>query len=217
MCNLYSIKTDQAELRRTFGVIKDNAGNLPDLPGVFPDQMAPVIRLQDGERELLQMRWGFPSPPNVPGNHAVTNVRNGSSPYWRAWLKPEYRVLVPFTSFCEYEDTKPRKTPTWFALNEGRPTIAFAGIWRPWKGTRGTKTHPVEGEHHLFSFLTTDPNAEVKPIHPKAMPVILTTDDEYEAWLTAPVEEALKLQRPLPDGTLQIVAKGERSDPAEAA
>jgi Ca2+-binding RTX toxin-like protein len=39
--------------------------------------------------------------------------------------------LVPFTSFCEYEDTKPRKTLTWFALPEERPLAAFAGNWRP--------------------------------------------------------------------------------------
>ena len=35
--------------------------------------------------------------------------------------------------------------------------------------------------------------AEVGAIHPKAMPVILTTPDEVETWMTAPPEEALKL------------------------
>jgi hypothetical protein len=29
--------------------------------------------------------------------------------------------VVPATSFCEYADTKPRKTPKWFALGEDRP------------------------------------------------------------------------------------------------
>ncbi len=58
----------------------------------------------------------------------------------------------------------------------------------------------------------------VGPIHPKAMPVILTTPEEYHVWLNAPTEEALKLQRPLPDEMLQIVAEGAKSDkPAEAA
>jgi putative SOS response-associated peptidase YedK len=47
------------------------------------------------------------------------------------------------------------------------------------------------------------------------MPVILTTPDEYEMWLNAPVEEALKLQRPLPDDMLEIVSEGPRSDPPE--
>jgi hypothetical protein len=53
--------------------------------------------------------------------------------------------------------------------------------------------------------------------HPKAMPVILTTPDEVETWMTAPPDEALKLQRPLPDGALRIVARGVKEDPAEAA
>jgi putative SOS response-associated peptidase YedK len=156
---------------------------------------------------------GFPPPPNL-SKLPVTNVRNTKSPYWRGWLKPEFRCLVPLTSFCEYEDTKPRKTPTWFALSGERPLAAFAGIWRPWTGTRGTKAEPVEGEHLLFSFLTTDANAEVGAVHPKAMPALLTTDAEFDTWLRAPVEEALKLQRPLPDGALQIVARGDRQDAA---
>jgi putative SOS response-associated peptidase YedK len=75
-----------------------------------------------------------------------------------------------------------------------------------------------EGEttNDLYAFLTTEANAEVFAIHPKAMPVILTTPEEVETWMTAPVEEALELQRPLPDGTLRIVARGVKEDPAPA-
>jgi putative SOS response-associated peptidase YedK len=49
------------------------------------------------------------------------------------------------------------------------------------------------------------------------MPVILTTPDEVETWMTAPPDEALKLQRPLPDRALRIVARGVKEDPAEIA
>jgi putative SOS response-associated peptidase YedK len=162
-----------------FRVAHDRTGNQPPRPSVFPDQLAPVIRVErDGSREMLDMRWGFPPPPNL-GTRPVTNVRNVKSPYWRAWLKPEFRCLVPATSFCEYTDSTP-KVPHWFALGADRPVFAFAGIWRPWTGTRKGDT----GEHLLFAFLTTAPNDVVKPVHSKAMPVILT-GDECDAWLEA--------------------------------
>ena len=74
-------------------------------------------------------------------------------------------------------------------------------------GTRKGET----GEHRLFAFLTTEPNALVRPVHAKAMPVILTGDDA-ETWLTAPVEVALQLQHPAPEGQLSIVATGARKD-----
>jgi hypothetical protein len=89
---------------------------------------------------------------------------------------------------------------------------AFAGIWRPWTGVRGPKSAPIEGEHFVFSFLTCASNDLVRPIHAKAMPVILASREEYDQRLTAPVPEALKLQRPLPNGLRQIVATGERED-----
>jgi putative SOS response-associated peptidase YedK len=40
----------------------------------------------------------------------------------------------------------------------------------------------------------------------------LTTPDEVKTWMTAPADEALKLQRPLADGTLRIVARGVKED-----
>src|SRR5258706_10850086 len=39
---------------------------------------------------------------------------------------------------------------------------------------------PIPGPHLVYGFLTTEPNAIVEPIHPKAMPVILTTDEERD-------------------------------------
>jgi hypothetical protein len=144
-------------------------------PGIFPDQLAPIVRNSvDGKRELVMARWGMPGPLQF-GGQPVTNIRNVSSAHWRGWLEARNRCLVPATSFCEYEDTKPRKTPTWFALSEDRRLFAFAGLRTRWRGVRGPKSAPVEGEHELFGFLTTEANAMVAPIHSKAMPVILTT------------------------------------------
>ncbi len=60
--------------------------------------------------------------------------------------------------------------------------------------------------------MTTEPNAIVAPIHTKAMPVILRTQEEVDLWMTAPAQEALTLQRPLPAAALRIVARGGKSD-----
>jgi putative SOS response-associated peptidase YedK len=212
MCNLYSLTKGQAAIRDLFRARLDRTGNLPLFPGIFPDQMAPIVRSGDGgERELVMARWGMPGPPQF-GGAPVTNIRNLRSPHWRGWLGAHHRCLVPATSFCEYADTKPRKTPIWFALSEDRPLFAFAGLWTAWRGVRGPKSAPIEGRHELFGFLTTKANAEVAPIHPKAMPVILTKPDEFERWLEADILDALELQRSLPDGALRIVASGEQED-----
>jgi putative SOS response-associated peptidase YedK len=213
MCNLYSMARSRDEVRRLFQVGQDRTANQPPLPAIFPDQFAPVVRVdRDGGRVIEAMRWGFPPPPNL-GNRPVTNVRNVASPYWRGWLKPQWRCLVPATSFCEYTDSQP-KVPHWFALDPSRPLFAFAGIWRPWTGTRGTKAAPDEGEHRLFSFLTTEPNDVVRPVHEKAMPVMLTTEAEWSMWLAGETTEALALQLPFPAERMAIVATGQRQDAA---
>ncbi|MDF2812796.1 MAG: putative response-associated peptidase [Microvirga sp.] len=64
----------QQAIRDLFRVGRDLTGNLPPLPGIFPDYMAPIVRTsRDGERVLEMMRWGFPPPPNQ-SNYPVTNV-----------------------------------------------------------------------------------------------------------------------------------------------
>jgi putative SOS response-associated peptidase YedK len=146
----------------------------------------------------------------------VTNIRTVASPHWRRWLGVESRCVVPFSSFSENETLAGgSRTPVWFALDERRPLAFFAGLWTRWTSVRKVK----EGEttNDLYGFLSTLPNAEVKAIHPKAMPVILTTPEEIDTWMRAPTKDALALQRPLPDRSLQIVARGDRTGDAAGA
>jgi putative SOS response-associated peptidase YedK len=141
----------------------------------------------------------------------VTNIRNTKSPHRRRWPGPESRCVVPFTSFSEPElQPDGSRQPAWFALSDTRPLAFFAGIWTRWTSVRKVK----EGEttNDLFGFLTTEPNAEVGALHPKAMPVILRTPEEIDVWMTAPAVEALTLQKALPDNSLRIVARGAKQD-----
>jgi putative SOS response-associated peptidase YedK len=216
MCNLYAVTKGQQAIRELTRAMFDRTGNLPPLPGVFPDYAAPIVRNSVDGRELAMARWGMPSPVfALKGRNSdagVTNVRNTASPHWRRWLAPECRCVVPFTSFSENE-TLPNgsKPPIWFALSEDRPLACFAGIWTNWTSVRKVKED--ETNNDLFAFLTTEPNALVGTYHPKAMPVILTSKEEIDVWMEAPVPVALELQRPLPDGALTIVARGAKQDP----
>jgi len=237
MCNLYSITINQAAIIALFRVVNRYVGNLAPMPGVFPDYQAPIVRNETEGRELATARWGMPSSSKtlmdatrkrgeklqakgktvdfkellrMEPDSGTTNIRNVGSKHWARWLGAESRCVVPFNSFSEFN--KVEGGDIWFALDEGRPLACFAGIWTNWTSVRKVK----EGEttNDIFAFLTTEPNAEVGAIHPKAMPVILTTPDEVETWMTAPPDEALKLQCPLPDGALKIVARGVKEDPA---
>ena len=216
MCNLYSVTKGQQAIRELANAMRDTTGNLPSMPGVFPDYAAPVVRNgADGVRELVKARWGMPSPmfalQGKKVDKGVTNVRNASSPHWRRWLGPANRCVVPFTSFGENDRTPEGKVePVWFALDATRPLGFFAGIWTGWTCTRKVAEGEIACE--LFAFLTTDANAEVGAIHPKAMPVILRSPAEIETWLLAPWPDAASLQRPLPDGSLVTVARGMKQD-----
>lgn len=114
MCNLYSLTKGQAAIVPMARAIRDTAGNLPPLPGIFPDYPAPIVRnAADGVRELALVRWGMPSSRRsifekariraskleakgkpvdfgellrMEPDSGTTNVRNTASSHWKRWL-----------------------------------------------------------------------------------------------------------------------------------
>ncbi len=116
----------------------------------------------------------------------MTNIRNLDSGHWKRWTAVEYRCLVPLTSFSENELLpNGSRPPIWFALDDSRPLAFFAGVWTNWTSVRKAKEGEVTAD--IYAFLTTEPNGVVQPYHPKAMPVILTTEEERDVWMNAPL------------------------------
>lgn len=159
MCNLYSMTKNVEAIRRLFGALNSHVGNLPSMPGIFPDYPAPIVHNAADGREIAMARWGMPSSQRalmdatkkraeklqakgktvefkellrMEPDSGTTNIRNVNSSHWKRWLGPEQRCLVPFTSFSEYDTIDGKKVPVWFAPDESRPLLAFAGLWTNW-------------------------------------------------------------------------------------
>ena len=235
MCNLYSITTNQEAIRALTKAI-DRLGNLEPSLTVYPDQMAPVVRNRDGEREAVMLRWGMPSSQkalydaaskraqklrekNKPvdfeellklePDRGTTNIRNTASGHWKRWLGVHNRCVVPVTRFAEPDPaSKPEDGPTPNAWFAGDASEPLMVFAGIWVAQWQSVRKVKDGltRDDLFGFLTTEPNGVVAPVHQKAMPVILKTLEDIETWLTAPWEEAHSLQRPLPDGDLVRIA-----------
>ncbi len=217
MCNRYASDIRKAgKARDYYGFDEWSETRINPLLGnaaleVFPKSYGPVLKLgESGELEWMKMRWGLPGPPQT-GHAPVTNIRNIKSPHWRPLLGAQHRCLVPFTAFSEYEDNSPKgaKIIRWFAPPD-RGMLFFAGISGEWWGDYGTKKEPNVGTHKLFSFLTTEANDLVRPVHAKAMPVILTSVFECKQWLNAPADQIEAIQaRVLPTEALEIIPDEE--------
>jgi putative SOS response-associated peptidase YedK len=132
MRNLYSVVTNQEALRRIAQAFNDHIGNLPELPGIYPDYLAPIIRMNaQNEREIVLARWGLPSlkdQPTEKPNRGTTNVRRPWFDDWKGYLGVEHRCLVPLTRFaepCKLEDGSSGNA--WFTLSKDEPLTFFAG------------------------------------------------------------------------------------------
>lgn len=216
MCNLYSMTTTREALIRMFRVSDNRAAACDPLPAIFPGHEAPVVRhAPDSERELILLSWGFVLPQQGRAAKRVTNARADkvhTSRFWKESFETR-RCLVPVSSFSEPKGRQPAVWH-WFALkgDEPRPTFAFAGLWRHWKGQLKEGGEPVDMD--VFAFLTTSPNRVVSAIHPTRMPVMLGSQDEFDTWLEGTPDEAWQLARPYPADKMHIVHKGEKQDAA---
>jgi putative SOS response-associated peptidase YedK len=210
MCNLYSLTASREAMIRLFRISGNRAAATSPKVAIFPGHEAPVVRIaSDGERELKQMSWGFVLPQASKAPRRVTNTRDDkarTSSFWRDSFQYR-RCLVPVTCFAEPREVTPA-TWHWFALSGGdlRPLFAFAGLWRRHVGP--IKKDGPSADLEVYSFMTTTPNALVGTINHERMPVLLSTEREFETWMQGTPDEAFALIREYPPDQMRMVQSG---------
>lgn len=186
MCGRYVASTPPQELARIFGTI-NAVPNLEPTWNMAPTRMGPVVRRhpQTGTRHLDALRWGLiphwakdPKAIRQPIN--ARSETAATSPMFRDALRAR-RCLVPADAFYEWaaEDegegtgSRPAKQPWAIARADGKP-MAFAGLWEGWRAPDGEAIR-------TYTLLTTEANAQLRPLHER-MTVVLEEAD-WPLWL----------------------------------
>lgn len=155
-----------------------------------------VARRADGEMRTIQARWWCQRDGSgkFETKYPTFNARVETMHTKKLWpdlLKKGQRCIMPIDSFYEWP-IKGRKLPPVEIFVAGREPFALAGLWSRYYEGRETR--------YSFATFTTDANEFMKPIHEKAMPVILTDPDAQKLWL---LEGDEALLRPY-DGEMEV-------------
>lgn len=181
-------------------------------PIVHPREPGFVVRRDhQGALVLDQMTWGFPVILNGKRGQPlkpkpVNNARfDKLDKFWGRWSRiPAQRCLVPTAHYAEAEGPSGEMRTTWLSLKT-TPVFAWAGLWA---------THEDWGP--VYTCVMTDNAPELADIHDRS-PVILAPED-WETWLTAPLDELRRFDRPWPASDTSVVrtpvpwSKGGRED-----
>lgn len=165
-------------------------------PNVSPTEPVPVVVSQEGERNLLSMRWGFiPQWYRAPtGGPLLINARSekiAERPAFKEAIR-SHRCLLPANAFYEWQGEKGARVP-WVIRPADGGLIALAGLWRTWRGPSGVAIPSV-------AIVTCPANATLAPIHER-MPVLVRPED-FGLWLGEKGPGAAALLRPAPEEDL---------------
>ena len=201
MCNRAE-RGDTQKVLNLFGARKGARFNEGPLQ-THPAQPGTVIRLQDGERVLEQMTWGFPvalpskrDPTKKNKPKPVNNARfDKLGTFWKRWaVSPQNRCLIPTARFAEAIGEPGRMTEAWISVKD-QPIFAWAGLWSN-----------SDEWGSVYTGIMTDACIELMDVHDRS-PVIIDPE-HWDTWLHAPLEELYQFDQPYPGERLLV----ERTD-----
>ena len=154
---------------------------------IAPGQDVPVV-IRNSPNRLICMRWGL-----IPHwakderiGYKMINARAETlteRPAYRGLLGSK-RCIVPASGFYEWQETSERGKQPYYIHADAGDYLPFAGLYDIWVNPEGT-------EVYSFTIITTQPTANLRPIHNR-MPAILEPAAE-EVWLDPDVTTAQQL------------------------
>ena len=147
-----------------------------------------VARRGDGVIRTLEARWWcqWEGARQFETKFPMFNARVETMHDKKLWpdlLRRGQRCIFPIDSFYEWP-VKGKGLPPVEIFVKGREPYALAGLWSRYMDNGQTR--------YSFTTFTTEANEFMKPIHEKAMPVILGSIEEQKLWLEDGDEELLR-------------------------
>lgn len=202
MCGRYAYLVSWDEIRRIYGLTEedgeeDGGGKSEEAPPEFrqrynlaPTERGPVVRIKDGKRELVMLRWGWGKPTWSPQKEWINARSEGiaTSRHYADSFRLR-RCLVPVSGYYEWRKMGDgKRVPHWIGMKDRAP-FALGGVW---KEVMDRKTGELQDQYLV---ITCQPNPMLAEIHDR-MPLIVEVAD-YDAWLSAD-PPPVQLLRPYP-------------------
>jgi putative SOS response-associated peptidase YedK len=175
MCGRYSLTHSAEEIAGRFNV--DRLTDFEPRYNVAPTQVMPVVRADEGARELSELRWGlipFWAKEKKIG-YRMINARSETAakkPAFRAAFRRR-RCLIPVDSFYEWVELEGQKWPIRIRFGDGE-LGAFAGLWERW-------TDEDEEVVESYTILTTEAHEVLVDVHDR-MP-LWAPAQYWDSWL----------------------------------
>jgi putative SOS response-associated peptidase YedK len=194
VCGRFGLFVTPEVLEEYFAVTDFAAEALQPRYNLTPGQAVAVVREHEGRRRVDPLQWGlipFWAKDATIGRRLI-NARLdsvASKPAFReAWQRR--RCLIPASGFYEWSEPQEGRKRPHFIRPGSEPLLALAGLWERWRTPSGERLETCV-------IVTTDANAELKPIHDR-MPLLIPRD-AHALWLDreSSLNDVLKLaERP---------------------
>lgn len=195
MCGRY-VSPDIAEAERYF-LVHVVRWKLDRSYNVAPTQQVPVVRMADGEREGVALRWGLVPffARGVPPKYSTINAtieKLADGPCWRGPWKRAQRCILPAAGFYEWHVNEDGSKTPFYITCADQPVFGLAGLW---DSSRSDDGNVLES----CAIITMPPNPLLAEIHnaKQRMPAILRSEG-INAWLTGSADEARAALSPYP-------------------